>query len=558
VKRTCILGLPLVALIGLLACPPSARRVGMDLVEQGRSAEAVDYWLDSYEADQGQRRALEDALIYAPDAYSQLLDVSRDHVAEGRLDEARGAYRQLISFTERLREHGPITFALANHDAELREVDRALAQQRYDQALAELERGAWQSAVTGFEGAAELVPDYLDIDQRIAQAYRGWAEDDLEGDRYRDAIEHYDLAYQTAGELSDHMWSGAIHAAYGRDYLRKGACRRAVRELRAALHVESDHRLREDLATAQSCGRSDIIVLPVEDLTAQEGRLIASGAQFRDELEAALGDQASEFVRLLDPTSPQAKRVEDPTLVVELPGRTFQIRSRLTQLVAETPEPDVNRVVAKGRRVVRCDEGVQDTAGEERCTDEPAVAYDLTTLERTVRLAGSVRAVDAVTGEQVVTSPLEVTLTRQAQSTEEFTLVSTGETVKVAVEEDIHVIGVGAALLALMLDPAPLPTEAEVTTEALSALATQGAEALLAVVDVDREVREPGRLVVDEPIFGVDQLQFQRATPEVEPLPEVPEVEIGPPIPHTVEIHHVEEPPEEPPRTIHVVPLEQQ
>lgn len=527
------LSLPLLALF-LIACPPTIRQVGLQMVEQGHYPQAVDYWLDAYADSEDQdARALADAMLYAQDACAHLQDVAIEHEAEQRYEQSQQTYQELQAFSQRIVEHGLPPCMDVQH--ELEDVEGALAQERYVQAQRWLEFEQWDKAIGDLQLCRALRPGFKDSGELMAAAWRGWAAQDLAEGRYQAAIDHYDQAWEIGGLDDDHLWSGAIHAALGRDYLAKGACRLAVEELRQAMYLEFDRNLDVDLARARSCARVDLIVLPVEDFTAEEeGGTIAFGAVFRDQLEANLCDTATEHVRLLDPDSVQVKRLSDPAVLLQQAGRVYHVRGRITQAVTEEPEPITAERKATAIKRLLCDKkGTFDTAGEDWCEKKEIIRYDQTTRSRTVRLTGSVRVVAAHSGEQVLTAPIAVDIRREVNTTEGFTLV--GEPVEVAAEPDVGVLGIEPELLALLQEPEPLPSPAELRVQAVQELGVLAATEILGQIDKPMDVPPARRLKVQAPITTAGQLEFGRGEVEVDqpedpPPPEEPEEEEDRPV----------------------------
>ncbi len=506
--------LPVLALF-LLACPPSIRQVGLQMVEQGHYPQAVDYWLDAHAQSEGENsKALADAMLYAEDACVRLLDVAREHEAERRYEASQQTYQELQAFSERIVAHG--LPPCDDVQPELDDVEGALAEERYGQAQRWLEAEQWDKAIHDLQLCRALRPGYKDSGALMAAAWRGWAAQDLQEGRYQAAIDHYDRAWELGGVEDDHLWSGAIHAALGRDYLAKGACRQAVDELRQASHLDFDRTLGQDLARAQHCARIDLIVLPVEDLTSEEERgTIAFGAVFRDQLESRLRDAATEHVRLLDPESPQVKRLYDPGVLLQQEGRIYHVRGRITQAVTEDPGLTTAERKATATKRLLCDKrGTFDTAGDDWCDKTEIIRYQEQSRSRTVRLTGSVRVVAAHSGEQVLTAPIAVDIQRQTRSTEGFTLV--GEPVEVAAEPDVDVLGVEAELLALLQEPEPLPSGGELRALAVQELGALAAREILEQIDKPMDVPPARRLKVVTPITDAEQLEFGKGEMELE------------------------------------------
>lgn len=505
-------------LLSLLAClPPSAHQVGLDLVAEGQTPEAVTYWLDAHDArDEDRSRHLDSAREHAADACSQLLDEAREHEAQGHMEEARRAYDRLEGFGDRLATYGVTGCLPDDLDDERGDVVAALASSHVQDGERALHDGDAARAIAAFEAALELVPGDRDATRELAGAHLG-AGIGLVEERPAEALRHLERAAELGAGEAAHRWAAAVLEAQGRAYIHRGACRRAAQALTGATQHDPTAVRDELLAEARRCARLDLIPVPAEDMSATDERSIAFGPAFSDALESALRAEATDWVRLIDPVSPQAERARDPAEVAQRPGRTYWVRSRITQASVDAVPATAGERVAEGTTLILCDaEGTPWPQGNHTCPARAPVRYQESVEARVVRLVGSVRLTDALTGEQVLTAPLEVELRREARRAEAFTLVTSGAEAVVSDTPDLGVVALEPELLVLRQAPEPLPPVSRVRAEAAAALAQAAAAEVLAAVDLTRDP-ELGRLQVTPPVLDAGELEFAPAAPEVDP-----------------------------------------
>ncbi|MBN2800658.1 MAG: hypothetical protein JXX28_16060 [Deltaproteobacteria bacterium] len=535
-------------LLSLLACTPSPHKVGLGLIDQGHYPEAVDYWLKVHAEQQaGAKRAYEDAQLYAADACDTLVSVAQDREARGELEGALLTWDEAIHLDQKLDALG-LPRCTPELAADRAEVHQRLVRKLLDHGLAAIQTEGADEAVQVLQHALELEPGLREAEALLITALHMRAADHLAHRRYLEAEADWIAILPLREDEEAHAWLGALSLAWGEAWLDRGACRAALERFESAREHGAPRDAVDPLINrSKTCARIDLIPTTVEDISGADEGAIAYGPAFSDALESALRDQSSPHLRLLDPTSTQASRADDPGYLSTLAWRTYRVRGRITQAVVEDREPQSLEHTATGTWLVLCDaDGLVDPNGKDLCEDRVPVVYQEARIGRMVRLDGSVRVTDALTGEQVLTAPLEVEVAEESAHTDGFAMVQGREAVVVSDKADIRVVRLEPEVLALLQEPEPLSPVSRQQALAATGLAKEAAAAILAAIDRDPEVTPPTRLNVVPPLLHPEDLSFSAEQPELEP-----QVLVDPGEPLSPE---PQAPSEEPP--VHEAPIE--
>lgn len=509
----------LLALVLLAGCQPSLQRTVQSLAANGEFVEASKAALRGKAA--GDPKAQELLEAAAEDAYRAELDRAHEAEADDELPESLAIYDRLIAFSkEVVAAGGPVLpegvvrerTDLARRTATLYAARGAIA----------YEEGKYQKALDSWRLAEETDADATDAESRFHLALTRLGDAARDDHRYRDAITLYDEAVEAGGGEEPRVWAAAIHAALGRHALKHDACRKAVEELLAAAALPYDVRLANDLEAARQCSTREVVVHPFEDLV--EGGLEDNnlGVLLVDQLHHHLRSHGSGFVVLLDPDSKVARKEYTGT------GRRFDVRGHLTRVEVESGEVEREKMRATGKLLVPCEAG-----GEPRCSETLNVSYDLRTERLEVDIAGAIKVVDVVSGEQVRTRPVDIRVTKTRYEASDAKVTDARDFVvkaAVGVEASERQVGIQGDAVTHFAPSPPLPETDRVVDEAVVRLAGTAADAVLAAIDTEPPLADPETLVLVAPVTSADEITFgesfvQEHTPEDVVLEGSPEVE---------------------------------
>lgn len=493
-------------LVLLAACQPALTRSVNSLHANGSYIEATDLLIGAIA--QGDPRAGEQLDQVARDAYRMELDRAQQHEADDHLPESLAAYERLLQLEARVvAAGGP---SLPDHvRTEHAKVARKTAVLHAARATVAFRDGRYQDALDGWTRADAVSPGTTEAKERIPEALTKLGDRARDAKDYREALARYQDAAQAGGGERPLMWAAAIHAAYGRYALRKGACRRAVEELTAASALPFDIRLADDLSEARACATREVVVHPFDDMV--EGGIDhpTLSVLLVDQLTHHLRAHGSSYLRMLDPGSAAA------TSKVERVGRRVDVRGHLTRVVVDNPEPTSTEQTTTGELKVPCSPGEAP-----ECSEQLTVGFTLDTQALRVSLAGAVKVVDRVSGEQLALTPLDMRLdkTRNHATVTKVT-DSRGFTIQAPVgpKATERTVGVRGDAAGWFNDSPPLPDPVRVLDEAVVRLAASAADAVLAAVDREPELPEPESLTLLTPVTSAEEITFGDAPMDHDP-----------------------------------------
>jgi hypothetical protein len=226
-------------------------------------------------------------------------------------------------------------------------------------------------------------------------------------------------------------------------------------------------------------------------------------------LEEQLSATASRHVRLLDPT-----RAAD---VERLSGRRWEVKGRVTQASFERGAAATTTETVAATTQVECPIPEGYSTPSERLCDAPAVlSADVTRSSVAFALAGSVRASDPVSAEQVLARSVDARA-HHARAVRTTLRRPDGAAATVGEAPGVDVFVATGALVDLPTDAPPLPSDADVVAEAARALAASIAESVLTTLDLEPEPVVPRRLEIEPPVTDPQQIRFEPPPAEGSP-----------------------------------------
>lgn len=480
--------LPLLA----LACTPTPYRLGVRAAADGRTFEAAGHWITALDADVVAAQPRARLLETAPEAWKERWSVAQEHEASGRFAEALAVYDELFAFEKELVELELLTFSTREAHAQQQQTIANWATAERKAGDAAEEQGRLVEAIAHYDKVRELVPGSGGLDPKQALTLRKLAEEDLARFRYEDASAHYRRSFELSGDRSVDAWATAIDVALARYALAQGRCRAAITWFERAGDAPWDPELPADRARAADCARVGVLIDPVSEEVALKAGAAALGPMFTDLLEERVGGSGSKFVRLLSEDALAA--ANNP------PAHRVRVVARITQAAVEPKVTTERKATTDGERVTPCDKETARVDPEAVCTEPVTVEYVEQRTAVTVRLAGSVRIVDLVTGEQQ-TRPLELAREQAVLNAVQFHLFEAGTTLatQVAAEAAPGRVAVPAAVLELDRPPPPLPPEGQLVADAVRELADAAGLAVLELVDQEPALVPAKRLDIRDP-----------------------------------------------------------
>lgn len=500
----------------LVACAPTLTRTVEGLVMSGDMENALNVTLAA--AKSGNPKAVELLPGVAEDRYDGLLDQATEAEAEDQLLNSLEHYDALIALEAEVVAAGGPRVKAVDLPADRKRVARSAAFKRFSQGEVAFAEGRFESALAAFRDAERLAGDDTQAARLIPHTLTELGHAARDRQRYREAITYYDEAVSLGAGESPRIWAAAIHAALGRAALEDRACRKAVFELTKATALPFDVDLGGDLERARECAMRELVVHPLEDLV--DGGVDENlGVLLMDQLNHHLRAHGSRYLKLLAADSKAAKKLPEDA------GLRFEVRGHLTRIEVDKAEAKTEPATATGVLKVPCSPGEAPT-----CTEQVNVAYQLTTERLQVDIAGAIEVVDMVSGEQLMTRPLDVRLSRTRFSAADAKATDVrgfGVQAPVGVRATDRTIGVTGEAAAHFRKSEPLPDADKVIDEAFVRLAGDAADAVLASVDMDQPHADPETLRLVTPVARAEDLVFGEAVIEQEapPAPEAPEGE---------------------------------
>jgi tetratricopeptide (TPR) repeat protein len=288
----------LLALCAAGAAAADDLKRGAQLEKQGRLFRAAEAYSRALRLSPGDQKARKAMQRIADQAIAEKLSVVASLEAELKLDEALAEVEGAVWLEDRLASLQIET----ERPGAAADGRQQLVTRRVQALLAEAERarpdGLWSVAVAHLQQVLTLQPDNDDTREQLRGAWVAWAETNLNEGRLRAAAERLEQAARVpgAGAGISASRAAAIRIALGMSGFRKGACRSAVVDLRAAERLASGSVapgvLEEAVACATTCVRLE---LRAElDSGVSDGQRSSLEAEIRRQVAA----NASEFLTL--------------------------------------------------------------------------------------------------------------------------------------------------------------------------------------------------------------------------------------------------------------------
>ncbi|MFZ5477059.1 MAG: CsgG/HfaB family protein [Myxococcota bacterium] len=496
------------ALLVLSGCPAAKYyKEGKYFDEDGQEYLAAERYLSALGENEKHKKAREALVAVAKAAYEEKLGLAQRAEEGQNFPKALTEYREIDVLLDDLREYDALTFDVIHVEAKIEEMENSSAEQQYQKAEKQLAERAFENAIHFYKAAQEFKRGYKDTKEKIALAYYAWAEDDLKGNRYRVAAEHFAAATDAAGKgyKDASTRAGVLYASLGKYFLGADRCRQSVKDLRRAGEFLGADKVQADLAAAEECAVTPVAILPFENPTGTNLAGMALGDTLADQIGGKVRAGASEFVRLMERASLDAVLAEQGIsasglasgATSKLRGVRYLVMGKLTQVKLDKPGLASTPKATAATQPYDCEKTTSDGKTVKTVCETPVtVKYVERSGRIAVRVAGTARIVDVKTGEQLVTLPLEAAFEDAVHYADSFTLngnqvtpVRKGHRGDVRVEDD---------LLDLAKAKRDLKSEDQLAAAVLDKLALESAQAVLAAVDVEKEAVDPAKLVMVE------------------------------------------------------------
>lgn len=400
----------------LIGCPAGKLyREGQRFEEANQDVRAAETYLDALDLKPAQKRSNKALAAMAESAWNQLHRVAAEREAAGSYPEALISYQRLLTLTQRLDQHDLLTFPTIDVAERVEAMANAAADERYRFGEAAVASGRWAGAVKGYSEALSFKADYKDSTQKLAFSYYNWGAASVASGAWREGAERYASAEQTVPRYQDAAAQAArIYAALGRDFKERGACRSAVRDLRASLRYAADPKVEADLGASLSCATSRVAVDVFGNPTHVSPGGLAVGDVLSEKLIAAIPRGASEFVRAEAYTSAGARGLS------AWPGPAYGLSGKLVQVRVTSPEPVERRRETTVDQRVPCAPG--DGEPGSLCLVPARIAYVERSLNPSVSLEISLTLTDLHSGATVSTDKVTATAADDVSWAEGLTL----------------------------------------------------------------------------------------------------------------------------------------
>lgn len=366
----------------LAGCTSRDLRLAARYEAEGRLVDEATVWIVRLEADMDDLKARHELELVQKRAWESEVARAEGALAAGDAAAAVAAWRGLATLRARLvAVEATMLPPVDDVSKALAKAEVALADSHYEAGNGAAAESRWDVAITEYNAARAIRPEYRDTTSRIATALAAQGDLDRGVGNYTAALQHYDDAYKLSGSDDAQRWATAIRSAWGRADLAAGRCRAAFDRLSVAATLDAS--LGADLERARQCARLELLVPATEDLTAAAPTGISVAGLLSDRIGAELRGQGSAHVRLLDALAPPPPG----------PGRRYTVRTRVTEQVISAKDSTVERSAA-GLTQVACDSLSSDAfvAGAGYvCDADVLVTWTENVRTQEARVAGSVR-----------------------------------------------------------------------------------------------------------------------------------------------------------------------
>ncbi len=332
-------------------------------------------------------------------------------------------YESLKSFVDSLRtlEVGIPAMDFDTKIAELKRIDSD-AEAAYAAAEAAMQARKCQDAIPLYLRSLDVVANYKDARQKLAECYYEMAASATEALRYRQATKHFRMAEQYRPNYKDsRMRAARIHLALGNYFLAQGYPRNAVVEYEAAESMLPNvSGVRSQLEAAKARALERIAVVGIRNRTGNTLEGMAVEEFIADSLVETLLKRKSQFLELYPRTQLEAalsglglglKDIIDQATVQELGklrGVKYLVTGRITQVSQKKGDPVRTRRETSVRVPIyqtvteRDRTGRAYTSQKQVGTRPQRVQYDEIAWSAEIAVAGTITVLDVQTGRIVV------------------------------------------------------------------------------------------------------------------------------------------------------------
>jgi tetratricopeptide (TPR) repeat protein len=497
--------------VALLAgCPSPDQRVATEYLHEGRVLDAAGVWLAAVEADVDDPIAKKHLEQAVPTAWEGELDIAHDFVASGHPDSAITAFRDMLAFHDRVAAVGVTVPDVDDLRAELASAEDAVALDRYNAGVAAATAGKWSDAISAYEAARLLRPDFKDSTARMAEVLRAQGAADVESKHFRSALARYDQAYALASDDESEAWAAAIRVAWGRRDLAEGRCRAAFEGLSSAKGHIADSALAADIETARRCARRELVVAPAQDATGTSLPGIAIGAVLSDQATMELRAHGSEHLRLVDESAPPPAKEDGQRRVVKV--MITEMRTDKKDDVVEQHAAAHTFVVCGGDEADQFQEGVGFL-----CDKAVTVTWTEHVHTRTAHVSGTAKLYDT-SGMELAAVPFVGEEVRDGRWSDGFSVA--GAPVRIGPEAAVGVATIAGDVPTATVPPRDDATDTDLLLAAVRKSAIGLATEVLKVVDVPETSADPAWLNVVPPSLSPGDLEFRAPEPaeKAEPI----------------------------------------
>jgi|GEM_PF-6455985 len=199
----------------------------------------------------------------AQPAYEQGLLLARTAQNNEDFPLALSYYTELKAFTKGLKRHDLLTFEIIDIKAYIEDMSVAVAQERYQDGLMEMENGNYEEAIKNFNRARAFKENFSDSAEKIAECYYQWGERELTTGEYDKAVAQFLLSDQSLpdGYKDAKQRAADIHFSIGKYYVKKNRCQAGLEELNKAKAISATRTIRIEIAKAKSCAARSLVIV---------------------------------------------------------------------------------------------------------------------------------------------------------------------------------------------------------------------------------------------------------------------------------------------------------
>lgn len=460
-------------------------RIGAQLERQGQYFRAAQTYVVVLRAEPGHRRSRSGLTRVIDQAVAEKLSSADTLEADLRPDEAIAE----VDAARRLLQRSASVGVESGQSSAVEARRLQLVDRRVQALLMETERaredGLWSAALANLQRIETLSPGSGDTQEKMREVWVAWADTNVGEGRLRAAAERLEEAARIPGERSGvaSARAAAIRSRLGLSELRRGACRTAVADLRAAEGFAPGSidpgALEQAVACAVTCVQLGVNAEPHSGLGQDQHDLL--GAEVRRQVASA----ASEFL-LLRESGAGLPRGCDRRLVPGIDGQPMSV-GPYSASVRLTALNTIRQPASSSTRQARSHHGTRG---------ETVVTFQEYAEVLSGSMSGWVTVTDERSGGASVPLPLPVRVSGEAQSRWRGNSVSatTHQAGAAGQWSSTGVVVGGRGQGRAQADEARSQARAQLTERLVQSFAAEVARVLLSVVDAEPAVPDPTEL----------------------------------------------------------------